>query len=38
MTFPTSRFVVITGTDTGVGKTVTTAALAVAFEALGRSV
>lgn len=38
MTFPTSRFVVITGTDTGVGKTVTTAALAVAFESLGRSV
>lgn len=35
MTFPASRFIVITGTDTGVGKTVTTAALAVAFEARG---
>lgn len=38
MKFPASRFVVITGTDTGVGKTVTTAALAVTCESRGRSV
>ncbi|MCW2750824.1 MAG: dethiobiotin synthase [Aeromicrobium sp.] len=36
--FPESKFVVVTGTDTGVGKTVTTAALAVALEARGMSV
>jgi len=36
--FPASRFIVVTGTDTGVGKTVTTAALAVAFETRGMSV
>lgn len=38
MKFPSSRFVIITGTDTGVGKTITTAALAVALEARGMSV
>jgi dethiobiotin synthetase len=38
MTFPASRFVVVTGTDTGVGKTVATAALAVACEARGMTV
>ncbi len=38
MTFPSSKFVVVTGTDTGVGKTVTTAALAVALEERGLSV
>lgn len=38
MTFPSSRFVVVTGTDTGVGKTVTTAALAVALEGRGMTV
>lgn len=38
MIFPNSPFIVVTGTDTGVGKTVTTAALAVAFEARGMSV
>ena len=32
MTFPGSRFIIVTGTDTGVGKTVTTAALAVLLE------
>ncbi len=35
MRFPHSRFIIITGTDTGVGKTVTTAALAVALESRG---
>lgn len=35
MRFPHSRFIVITGTDTDVGKTVTTAALAVALEERG---
>ena len=38
MTFPASRFVVITGTDTGVGKTITTAALVVAIQERGMSV
>lgn len=38
MTFPRSRHVVVTGTDTGVGKTVVTAALAVALTARGQSV
>lgn len=38
MTFPTSRYVIVTGTDTGVGKTITTAALVVALEARGMSV
>jgi len=38
MKFPASRYVVITGTDTGVGKTVTTAALSVACEDRGLSV
>lgn len=38
MRFPASRFVIVTGTDTDVGKTVTTAALAVAFEARGMTV
>ena len=38
MTFPSSRFIIVTGTDTGVGKTVTTAALAVALEARGMNV
>lgn len=38
MTFPASRFIIVTGTDTGVGKTVTTAALAVACEARGMTV
>jgi len=38
MTFPSSRFVIVTGTDTGVGKTITTAALVVAFEERGMSV
>lgn len=35
MTFPNSKFVVVTGTDTGVGKTVATAALAVVLEERG---
>lgn len=35
MRFPHSRFIIITGTDTAVGKTVTTAALAVALEERG---
>jgi len=35
MSLPTSRYVVVTGTDTSVGKTVVTAALAVALEAEG---
>ncbi|MDQ3158183.1 MAG: dethiobiotin synthase [Actinomycetota bacterium] len=38
MTFPSSRFIIVTGTDTGVGKTVTTAALAVLLESRGMSV
>ncbi|MCW2787916.1 MAG: hypothetical protein JWP56_219 [Aeromicrobium sp.] len=38
MSLPTSRYVVVTGTDTSVGKTVVTAALAVALEAAGRRV
>lgn len=38
MSFPDSKFVVVTGTDTGVGKTVTTAALVVAFEERGMGV
>lgn len=38
MTFPSSRFVLVTGTDTGVGKTITTAALVVALQELGKSV
>lgn len=38
MTFPNSKFVVVTGTDTGVGKTVATAALVVALEERGLSV
>ena len=38
MRFPSSRFVVVTGTDTGVGKTVTTAALAVTLESRGMRV
>jgi len=38
MTFPGSKYMIVTGTDTGVGKTVTTAALAVACEARGMSV
>jgi len=38
MTFARSRYVVVTGTDTGVGKTVTTAALVAVLAALGRSV
>lgn len=38
MRAPTSRFVVVTGTDTSVGKTVVTAALAVAHEVAGRRV
>ena len=38
MTFPRSRFIIVTGTDTGVGKTVTTAALAVLLESRGMSV
>lgn len=37
MTGPT-RYIVVTGTDTSVGKTVVTAALAVALEAKGHSV
>ncbi len=35
MSLPTSRYVVVTGTDTSVGKTVVTAALAVTLEAEG---
>ncbi|MEO6471482.1 MAG: dethiobiotin synthase, partial [Aeromicrobium sp.] len=35
MRFPNSKYVIVTGTDTGVGKTVTTAALAVALEERG---
>lgn len=35
MSLPTSRYVVVTGTDTSVGKTVVTAALAVALETEG---
>lgn len=35
MNLPTSRYVVVTGTDTSVGKTIVTAALAVALEAEG---
>ncbi|MCW2830609.1 MAG: hypothetical protein JWP31_1301 [Aeromicrobium sp.] len=38
MTLPAGRFVVVTGTDTSVGKTVTTAALAVALQSAGRTV
>lgn len=38
MKFPNSKFVVVTGTDTGVGKTVTTAALVVALEERGMSI
>ena len=38
MRFPTSRFVIVTGTDTGVGKTIPTAALAVACDSRGMSV
>ncbi|MDR7085697.1 dethiobiotin synthetase [Aeromicrobium panaciterrae] len=38
MTFPNSKFVVVTGTDTGVGKTVATAALLVALGERGLSV
>jgi dethiobiotin synthase len=38
MTFPSSTFVIVTGTDTGVGKTVATAAIAVMCEARGMTV
>jgi dethiobiotin synthase len=38
VTFPSSKFVVVTGTDTGVGKTIATAALVVALEERGLSV
>lgn len=38
MTLPGARYVVVTGTDTSVGKTVVTAALAVALAADGRRV
>ena len=38
MTFPNSKFVVVTGTDTGVGKTIATAALVVALEERGLTV
>jgi dethiobiotin synthetase len=38
MTLPTSRYIVVTGTDTSVGKTIVTAALAVALQAQGRRV
>jgi 8-amino-7-oxononanoate synthase/dethiobiotin synthetase len=34
----TSQIIVVTGTDTGVGKTITTAALAAVIDAMGRSV
>nr|MCW2728578.1 hypothetical protein [Aeromicrobium sp.] len=38
MSLPASRYVVVTGTDTSVGKTVVTAALAVALQATGHRV
>jgi dethiobiotin synthetase len=38
MNQPTSRYAVVTGTDTSVGKTIVTAALAVALEAEGNRV
>lgn len=38
MTLPASRYVLVTGTDTDVGKTIVTAALAVALQATGRTV
>lgn len=38
MRFPHSRFIIITGTDTDVGKTITTAALSVALEERGLTV
>lgn len=38
MKFPNSKFVIVTGTDTGVGKTVATAALVVALEKRGLTV
>ena len=38
MTFPRARFIIVTGTDTGVGKTVTTAALGVLLASRGMSV